>query len=116
MQGTVALRLVAIFALAVVTQQAPQVRRESPLGVDRCGTRDRLQEEVLADNKRVSDHILRASKHLPDPSSPVGAPAVAVNGGTVGVYFHVVNQGTGILNQLGSFSVGTEHRRRCSAL
>lgn len=60
---------------------------------ERCATPELLPEEM----ERIELEVARHLANLPAPS-PFGLSAGRVTGGTIDVYFHVINKGSGIAN------------------
>ena len=59
---------------------------------ERCGTRQLTDEE----EQKVKEHL---AKHAElSARKPGGGGGATVTGGTINVYFHVINQGTGVSN------------------
>jgi hypothetical protein len=62
---------------------------KSPSGHVKCGTRELTDSRKNAVDAEVLEHQAKAVS---------GAALAAVSGGTIDVYFHVINNGTGIAN------------------
>ncbi|WP_223756313.1 zinc metalloprotease [Myxococcus sp. RHSTA-1-4] len=63
----------------------------SAKAAERCGTRQLTDDE----EKQVKEHLAKHAEAARKPGSGGGA---SVTGGTINVYFHVINKGTGVSN------------------